>query len=172
MTMASFFSLIRNRQGSAAAEMVLVTPLLLVIMFGSVELGNYFYNNHIVIKGVRDGARYASRRAFANYTCPGAVVSNDDGVLDATRRVTRTGQATSGGTARLWTWTNDNMVDVTVECTDNSAEDYKGIYTGLANVPVVRVSATVPYGSLLSGLGFDSTALTITAVSEAPVTGA
>ena len=55
----------RNSSGTAAAEMALVTPLLMALMFGSFELGNYFYTSHIVAKAVRDGARYASRRGFS-----------------------------------------------------------------------------------------------------------
>ena len=51
-----------DRAGSAAAEMALVLPLLLVIMFGTFELGHFFYSEHIVQKAVRDAARYASRR--------------------------------------------------------------------------------------------------------------
>ena len=65
-------SLLRSRRGSAAAEMALVSPLLAVLMIGSVELGNFFYNEHILMKAVRDGARYAARQNFSNYSaCTG-----------------------------------------------------------------------------------------------------
>ena len=53
--------LARDSRGAAAAEMALVLPLLLVILFGSLELGNYFMNEHTLIKAVRDGARFAGR---------------------------------------------------------------------------------------------------------------
>ena len=171
MTMLLSSSFLRNSKGAAAAEMALVAPLLLVILFGSVELGNYFYNNHIVIKGVRDGARYASRRGFAEYACPAATISNANGVIDATKNVTRTGQTANGGTPRLWTWDNASMVTVSLDCTDNSTADYSGIYEGKADVPVVRVEAVVPYGSLFSTIGFNATALQITAEFEVPVMG-
>ena len=60
--------------GAAAAEMVLVLPFLLVLMFGSAEMGNYFLDEHGLVKQVRDGARYASRIPLeANYTCPNTV---------------------------------------------------------------------------------------------------
>jgi len=171
MTTLGLSSLLRNSAGAAAAEMALVAPLLLIIMIGSFELGNYFYNNHIVIKGVRDGARYASRRGFAEYDCSAETISNANGVVAATKNVTRTGQTADGGTPRLWTWDNSGMVTVTLDCTDNAAATYSGIYEGKANVPVVRVSAVVPYGSLFSAIGFNSTALTIKAESEVPVMG-
>src|SRR5215217_7313983 len=49
-------------RGSAAAEMALVLPLLLALMFGSLELGDYFLSEHVLLKGVRDGAVYAARQ--------------------------------------------------------------------------------------------------------------
>ena len=35
------------------------------LMFGAVELGNYFLNEHSLVKAVRDGARYAARQDFS-----------------------------------------------------------------------------------------------------------
>ena len=157
-----------DTRGAAAAEMALVTPLLVIIMFGSFELGNYFYDNHIVIKAVRDGARYASRRGFGDYVCPAAV---DAGAVSAIRNVTRTGQLADQGTARLANWTDANTVTVTLSCTSNSSATYKGIYDGHANVPVVRVAAVVPYASLFSDMVFASSTLSITAESQVPVMG-
>jgi len=60
---------LRDTKGASAAEMALVLPLLLVLMFGPFELAHYFWTEHKVVKGVRDGARYASRLGFTNYTC-------------------------------------------------------------------------------------------------------
>lgn len=168
MTMLDLSTLLRNTRGAAAVEMALVAPLLVVIMFGSFELGNYFYDNHIVVKSVRDGARFASRQKFASYTCPTTVSS---AVIDSTRNVTRTGQTGAGGTPRLYNWTNESTITVSLSCTENSTQTYSGIYVGHADVPVVRVSAVVPYGSLFSVIGFNSTALTIRAESEVPVMG-
>lgn len=168
MMMRGLGALGRDRSGAAAAEMALIMPLLLVILFGTFELGNYFYNNHVVIKGVRDGARYASRQGFLKYTCPSNV---DASVATATNNVTRTGQVAAGGTPRLWNWNNVNMVTVTLACTDNSGGAYSGIYQGQDDVQVVRVTATVPYRSLFGRAGFNATALSITAQSEVPVMG-
>ena len=39
-----------------------------------VEIGNYFLDEHILVKAVRDGARFAARQNFSNYSaCTGAV---------------------------------------------------------------------------------------------------
>ena len=161
-------SLLICQRGAAAAEMALVTPLLIVLMFGSFELGNYFLSEHVVAKAVRDGARYASRRSFTDFTCPNTVASD---VVDKTRNITRTGQIASGGSARLVGWTTPTTVSVTVSCTAITGGNYSGIYKGMSNVPKVKVSATVPYSSLFNNLGFTSRTLNLVSESEATVQG-
>ncbi|MEV5031184.1 TadE/TadG family type IV pilus assembly protein [Sphingobium sp. LMC3-1-1.1] len=161
-------SLLICQRGAAAAEMALVTPLLIVLMFGSFELGNYFLSEHVVAKAVRDGARYASRRSFTDFTCPNTVASD---VVDKTRNITRTGQIASGGSARLVGWTTPTTVSVTVSCTAITGGNYSGIYKGMSNVPKVKVSATVPYSSLFNNLGFTSSTLNLVSESEATVQG-
>lgn len=155
------------RKGAAAAEMALVTPVLVVLMFGSFELGNYFLSEHVVVKAVRDGARYASRQGFTNFTCPNTVNST---VVSNIQSVTRTG-AVSGGTNRLRGWTNNSTVTVTLSCT-SVGSTYSGIYKGMTDVPVVTVAASVPYSSLFQTLGFiTSGPLSLNAQSQSAVMG-
>lgn len=160
--------LIRCRSGAAAAEMALVTPLLITLMFGAFELGNYFLSEHAVAKAVRDGARYASRRSFTEYSCSAA--SQD--IVDKTQNVVRTGQVADGGTPRLTGWSDpDTTITVAVSC--NTSGGFTGIYTGMATgAPVVTVSASVPYSSLFKMLGFSSAELLLNASSQSAVTGA
>lgn len=157
--------LARDDRGSPSAEMALLLPILFALIFGSLELGNYFMTEHKVMKAVRDGARYAARRPTTDY--PNCVPS--DAVIDDTRNVTRTGQVASGGAPRVGgTWT----IAVTATC-DNSGT-YAGIYVP-ANfpngTPVVRVTARVPYTSIVGRLGLADLSLTLNAHSEAAVTG-
>jgi len=155
----------RCRSGSVGVEMALVTPVILILMFGLVDLGNYFMSEHVVVKAVRDGARYASRRGFGEYSCASA--STD--VVTKTRDITRTGTI-SGGTARLVGWTDPTSVTLTVRC--DSSGTYSGIYKGAANgVPVVKVAAVVPYNSLFRHFGFTTATISLTAASEVPVMG-
>jgi Flp pilus assembly protein TadG len=156
-------SFLRDRSGVAAAEMALVTPLLVVLLFGTFESGNYFWNEHIVIKGVRDGARFAGRQSFGNVDCAGI----NGPTAQAIKNLTRTGQA-SGGTARLSGWT-DSQVTVTVSC---DAGTTTGIYTGHAGgAPRVTVSTTVPYTSLFGTVGFNTSGLSLSASAESAVMG-
>lgn len=155
----------RSERGAAAAEMALVTPLLVILLFGSFELGNYFLSEHIAIKAVRDGARYAGRQSFANMPC-----GNPSTVETQIQNVVRTGTTDGTGTPRLPNWTNNATVTVSTAC--DTSGTYSGLYTGLAGgVPRVTVSVTVPYQSLFGGLGFPVTGLNVVAQSQAVVAG-
>lgn len=160
-------------RGAAAVEMALVTPLLMVIIFGSFEMGNYFLQNHVVAKAVRDGARYAARRSFEEF--PSCAPSSN--VERETRNVTRTGVVSDGGTPRIANWTvldpitGVNTIVVSARC--DTSGSYTGIYTGVAiGAPQVTVSASVTYDSLFARFGLiaDGT-FTLRAQSQAAVMG-
>lgn len=155
-----------DRRGSSAVELALALPMLLVLMFGSFELGNYFLNEHVVQKSVRDAARYASRLPLTNY----AGCNPQEPGLTQIRRVARTGQP-DGTQPRIAGWTDDTMTTVNVAC------DTSGTYTGMYvdfpfGVPVVTVTAEVPYTSLFSIIGLGNPSLRVRATSEAAVYGA
>ena len=109
--------LFRERSGAAAAEMALVFPLLIIIMFGTFELGNYFLSEHILVKGVRDGAVFASRRAsLTSYDCAGGGGTYPADALAEAKNLVRTGQV-SGGTDRLPNWDDEATVfTITPSC--------------------------------------------------------
>ena len=154
---------LRDRTAAAAAEMALVLPLLMTLLFGAFEAGNYFWNEHIVIKAVRDGARFAGRQSFSKYSCS----TVDPTVETEIKNLTRTG-ALSGGTPRIAGWTDDD-VTVSISC---SAATTDGIYRDMAGgAPRVTVSAVVPYTALFGLVGFDTKDITIAAEANSPVMG-
>ena len=161
-------SLISCNSGAAGAEMALVAPLLVIIMFGAFEAGNFFWNQHIVTNAVREGARYAGRRPLTDY--PGCTPKPS--VVDDTRNVTRTGLV-SGGTPRIADWTDPETVTVLPTVPPCNALFSGGIYTNNpGGAPVVIVTATVPYnGGLFGVLGFDTTGLSLKASAQASVMG-
>jgi Flp pilus assembly protein TadG len=169
----------KNTSGNAAVEMALVAPLLLIILFGSVELGNYFMDEHTLVKAVRDGSRFAARQSFANYTsCSGAPGGT---VVDDTRNLVMDGYLSGGSTITP----NISASDITlsVSCTSTAnGQDMLGIYRSrfggtcdgsAANgcAQVVTVSASVPYRSILGSFGFTGFGATLNASSQAAVTG-
>ncbi|MDQ3140572.1 MAG: pilus assembly protein [Pseudomonadota bacterium] len=145
--------------------MALVLPLLLLLMFGSFELGNYFLSEHVVQKGVRDAARYASRLPITDYPAC-------DPTPDAELRIQQTARTGApGGTAlRLRGWDDDTMTEVELEC--DTSGTHAGIYTVYPfpdGVPTITVSASVPYPSLFSQIGLGDTSLTLNAQSQAAI---
>ena len=162
-------NLIHDRRAAAAAEMALVMPLLLLLMFSSVELGNYFMNEHRLTEAVRNGARFAARQSFSNYTAcsgtPGGTVESD------TRNVVMNGYV-SGGTVIT---PNIQASDVTVSTscmTSAGGQTMTGIYTGRANgAQIVTVAASVNYRPVLSAFGFTGIGFKLNAKSEAAVAG-
>lgn len=156
-------------RGSAATEMALILPFLTVLLFGSIELGYYFYNEHQVVKGVRDGARYASRQSLASINClSGSSVPT--GIETAIKEVTRTGRV-AGGSARVVGWVNDD-VTVTVSCAgDSGTAVTTGIYQEEPDAPIINVSATVSYQSLFNSLGVIDSSYSLTAQQQSAVMG-
>jgi Flp pilus assembly protein TadG len=154
-----------DSRAAAGAEMVLVIPILAALMFGCFELGRYFLDQHVVVKAVRDGARFAGRQSFTDMPCGGT--SSVEGTI---KNIVRYGNATGSGGPRLNYWTNANTVTISVAC--DTSGTYSGIYNGMASgAAVVTVSASVPYTSLFGLLGFDTTGLTLNAKSESAVMG-
>ena len=171
--MASVSLVLNDRSGAAAAEMALVLPLLLTLMFGAVEVGNYFMNEHTLVKAVRNGARFAARQNFTNYPDCSSVSTT---ARDDTRNVVMNGYL-SGGTIIT---PNIEASDITVEtrCEDEViSQPMTGIYFGRtqAGVPmgaqVVEVSAQVDYRPVLAAFGFTGIGVRLNATSQAAVAG-
>ena len=168
-----------NDDAAAAAEMALVVPLLVILMFGSFELGRYFLDEHVVVKAVRDGARYASRQGSADYSCTGPTASASGAAVTRTQNIVRFGKpvVTDSDVPRLRYWgaTSDGQpsVRVTVSCPAAliGTETLTGIYAGKTNVPVVEVAAVVEYDSLFGLFGFGGGVLDVTAESRSAVMG-
>jgi Flp pilus assembly protein TadG len=130
----------------------MILPLLIVLLFGGTEAGNFVWTQHKLTEGVRNGVRYASRLNI-DRVCNGATSVLADPELSNIKSITRTGRTGTGfnGTVRGWT---NAMVTVTVSC---QAFVNTGIYTDMPGVvagPIVTVRATnVPYPTLFKLLG-------------------
>ena len=150
--------------------MALVLPFLLVMLFGSVELGNYFMNEHSLSKAVRDGARYAARQSFVDYASCGGEPGGT--VVDDTRNIVMNGYL-AGGTAVLTPNIEADDISVTTTCSETAnGEDMDGIYRGRDDgAQIVTVSASVDYRPILGSFGFDGLGSSLNARSQAAVTG-
>lgn len=158
-------SLLRCTAGAAAAEMLLILPFMTALLFGSVEVGYYFYCEHQVMKGLRDGARYASRLSFTDMRCTGTTPTLSGTAQTAIQEVTRTGR-TSGGTARVPGWTNAQTF-VTLSCVNQQT----GIYKNEDSTPQVTVRADVPFTPLFGAFGILSSGVSLKARQQSAVMG-
>lgn len=158
--------------------MALVLPLLLVLICGCTELGNYFLDEHRLIKAVRDGARYAARQDISNFT---ACTGNPGGsVVTDTQNVVMTGLL-SGGADYLPN-RSSGTINVTVDHCSTSVGSgpttLSGIYAGIKDgsgtvvgAPVIKVDASIPYQPIIHAFGFSGLNLTINASQQAAVMG-
>ena len=174
-----------NRTAAAAAEMALILPMLIALMFGGFEAGYYFYNAHKVTKAVRDGARYAGRMRFAAYDCtsasgfasPAAEVKSGLTVEQAIRNITRTDTISGSGAPYVPGWANSGVV-ITVTCSDtasdvgaNTFDPRTGLFVDQPKVISVRVAANTSYRPLFSQLGFSTASVGLASSSQATVMG-
>jgi Flp pilus assembly protein TadG len=157
-------TIVKDKAGVAAAEMALVTPLLVTLLFGTFELGRYFLDSHIVSKAVRDGARFAGRQPFTEMPCGGPAADETD-----IKDLVRTGTTTDGAPARLGYWNNPATITVTITCDSTAAYTTSGIYTNATGgARRVTVTAAVPYVTLF---GFSLGTMTVPGRSDAAVMG-
>lgn len=166
----TFIGLLRDRGGNAAAEMAMVTPLLLILMLGCAEVGNYFWNEHTLLKAVRDGARFAARQSFNWYGCSGSPDTTN--VVTPTKNVVMYGYLS--GSNKLTPNISAANVTVTQSCaTSAGGQTMSGLYKNNANgATVVTVSATVTYRPVIAvALGFSGVGYQLYASSQAAVTG-
>ncbi|HEX6218414.1 MAG TPA: TadE/TadG family type IV pilus assembly protein [Sphingomicrobium sp.] len=181
-------SLWRAENGAAAAEMAMVFPFILILMFGALELGNLFLDEHALAKQVRDGARYASQLSLSeDFACESDVfeADPDSDAHDDIIKVTKDGSLSDSNEAR-WTTYWDRTCDdgnptlsVNVRCVDKDeidkdADGTTGIYTSLPgdDIPVVTVNGAVKYRSVLASIGIDATNICLRAESDVALAGA
>ncbi len=174
---------LRDQRAAAAAEMALVTPFLLALMVGAVELGNLFMDQHALEKQVRNGARYASRLEIdENYACPASVFADADATAKVIN-VTKNGVVDGTGNPR-WTgyWSRAcpgaDPLTVELRCVNKAQIDVddtgnSGIYSTLSGstIPIVKVSGAVQYRSVISTIGFNIADVCLKAESELAVQG-
>ncbi|MGH6854924.1 MAG: TadE/TadG family type IV pilus assembly protein [Aestuariivirga sp.] len=140
-----------DQRGAALLEVTVVIPVVLAIGLGVMEFGNAIYSKHLIANGVRDGARYAAGRP-ADCACDADIKNIAmKGVL-------------SGGAYRVSWWDNP-ATEVSVARTTVANDDGAGnkLYRGGATIPVVTVTATVPYQQLgfLSFFGLNAPLLSV-----------
>jgi hypothetical protein len=88
----------RRQRGLAAVEMTLVTPLLLLLMFATAELGRVLIQYNTLTKAVRDGVRHAATHALTGST---GVVLLEGALVEEIRNLVVYGNPTGAGSPLL-----------------------------------------------------------------------
>ena len=128
-------SMILDRRGTAVVEFALFVPILLILFLGLTEIGRAHYQAVALEKGLRAGVMYAARNEFPL----------SDAVKISTGNLVRTGRLDGTPPYMVAGWAaGGSGLQI-------SSSDFDVDGTPL---PVVRLTATVPFTPLIPGLGF------------------
>lgn len=144
---------LKDRRGASVLEMTVMLPFLVALAFGVIEFGRALQHYHTINKSVRDAARFLARVPIICDPPPSTNCPLDNSYRDRARNLALTGYD-SGGTPILNYWTDPSTVTVTITPFDNSG----GTYRGQPNIPIIRVTASVPFQDfgMLAVLGLPS----------------
>ena len=95
-------------------------PLLITLFLGVFEFSWFFYNQQLVVSGLRDAARYMTRIELTDGNRDPCAQKDLYGALytDDAANIATTAQPLPGGSARVSGWT---AADVTISCLSSAA---------------------------------------------------
>jgi hypothetical protein len=150
----------KSERGASLVEFSLVLPLLLLFAGGLAEFGLMLHQQQVITKSVRDAARYAARTSFAFKTCPLNSQAEWTQLVTDTQTIALRGSINASAPLLLPSWNNVSMVAVADSCI--APGTLLSPAGGGNNIPVITVTATVPYAGtgFLGFLGLSSFNLT------------
>ncbi len=107
-----------RQRGAVLVEMVLVTPILLVLLLVTADLTRAFIEHNTVTKAARNGARYVAAKAFDGST---GVVNIDATLANETRNLVVFGSINGGASPVVPGLTLANITVVQIAGTDDIA---------------------------------------------------
>jgi hypothetical protein len=153
-------SLWRDEDGSALVEATIVMPLLITLFLGVFEFSWFFYNQQLVVSGLRDAARYMTRIELTDGNRDPCAQKDQYGALytDDAANIATTAQTFAGGSARVSGWT---PVDITISCLSSVALEDGDYADGAANMTIIEVATRFadPSFGLFSSLGLKAPTL-------------
>jgi Flp pilus assembly protein TadG len=140
--------------GSALVEATIVTPLLVSLFLGVFEFSWYFYNQQLVVAGLRDAARYMTRIELTAGNGDPCAQKDHNGVLYTAEaaNIATTAQPAAGGAPRVSGW---KAADVTISCLSSVALDSGRYADGSASMTIIDVATSFadPSLGLFSDIG-------------------
>jgi TadE-like protein len=132
-----FRSIWRDSKGTALIEAAISLPVLFILVFGVFEFSWAVYQQHLILTGISDAARYIAR----------STTPNDPTTKKDAKYLATTG-AVDGDTSRVRGWTADD-IDISYTIINNPTGD-NGLtdLRGGAVIESVTVSTTFTVPSL------------------------
>jgi Flp pilus assembly protein TadG len=131
----------REDNGSALVEGSIILPVLFILVFGVFEFSWAIFQQHLILTGISDAARYIAR----------SPIPNDPTIKQNAKYLATTG-AIDGNTPRVNGWTVDD-VDISYTFINNAAGDNE--LTNFRGGEVIG-SVTVSTSFTVPSLGFFS----------------
>lgn len=167
--------------GNAGVEFALILPLLTLMLFGAIELGRALHDYHVVNETVRDAARMLSRTpANCAFAGQGGGTFQDGPLYTAAEQIDRAQALAMTGTTSpapnllgYWKYPDDaaSTIVIRVDCIDNSASDFQGLYAGNTLVPHLFFQANVPFTFLFGQLVVSDPTITFNIAHNVVITG-
>ena len=104
-------SIWRNCEGSALVEGSIILPVLFILVFGVFEFSWAICQQHLILTGISDAARYIAR----------STIPNDPTIKKVAKNLAATGSV-DGDTPRVKGWTADD-IDISYTFIDNRTGD-------------------------------------------------
>ncbi len=127
-------SLFRDERGTAFLESAIVLPVVVLLLFGIIEIGRALQQHHALTKAVRDAGRYLAR---VYLDCPATADPDWAAAKAAAQNLALTGQL-SGGTPLIDGWTAASFAIADPTCDTWSGRE----------VQLITITGDVPYQDL------------------------
>ena len=146
----------RQRDGIASVEFAIVLPVLVLMLFGTIEFGRLLVDYQLANKSARDAIRYLSRVHDAGFTdiCPAGGflwpnVAPSQPVRNAVNlAMTGSVNAPAGpGDYLLGYWNNPDTIRIRVDCNDNRTSTFSGAYQYSEYIPELTMTVDVSFPS-------------------------
>ncbi len=105
---------LQNNRGVAAVELAICLPILIVLVFGSIEVGLLFYNEQVITNASREGARAGIVAGTTNGDIEDIVENYCNGKLINLNGASGSSELEEGAVTVTWPEVGDEDLTVSV----------------------------------------------------------
>lgn len=145
----------RGEPGIASVELAICLPLLVLMLFGTIDIGRLLFDYHLVSKSVRDATRYLARSSAGPapdglaLVCPGGTLNQTSTPAVNAKTLALKGTLNVADPNLLGYWTDPNSIQITARCINNldggGGKIFGGFYADVDQIVSVTMSANVSF---------------------------